>query len=226
MVRIGSEATPTRITDFSSASMTESVVATSPISVLWGTPVTEGERGTEIRNLLKKLCSRLGENPQSYSEPDAIVDLASDGLIFFETKYRSGNDHKAANYVGWPKCTIPVPALGLTWQPEDVRASGCYELARNWCIIKNLAGGRSAKLVNLGLAGLFQGDSGARIDHFVQTLGKKELSNFVKLTWSKLLENEFANAPGWFVSFCQSRKLLDANADVKTFLPHTWDDTK
>jgi hypothetical protein len=48
-------------------------------------------------------------------------------------------------------------ADSLSWDFKDIKASGCYELARNWCLLKALAGDRPATLVNLGLAKAAQG---------------------------------------------------------------------
>jgi hypothetical protein len=124
-----------------------------------------------------------------------------DGLIFIEVKYRGPNDTQPADYPQWARYTC-----GLAWRVEDVMASGCYELARNWCLLKRLAGERPATLVNLGPANLFRGEEGARLDRFVAALGTDERSHFKKLRWCRLLGTDFTS--NWFVQFCRDRGLV------------------
>ena len=42
----------------------------------------------------------LGEDPQSHSEPDVIVDFGKEGVVVVEAKDRSSNDRKVATYSG------------------------------------------------------------------------------------------------------------------------------
>jgi hypothetical protein len=177
---------------------------TAPTLLLWGAPIDNGARGVEIRKQLSDLCAGLEEDPNSFSEPDVIVDLGEDGLIFIEVKYRGGNDLKPANYPGWSRYGMAAP---LTWQIEDVKASGCYELARNWCLLKNLAAERPASLLNLGPAKLFLGTEGARLDRFVAALDTDERSHFIKVIWSDLLGEGLVDVPDWFAQFCRDRGL-------------------
>ena len=177
----------------------------APTLLLWGAPIGNGYRGAEIRKQLSELCASLKENPSSFSEPDVIVDLGETGLIFIEVKYLSRNDKRPRNYSGWSRYES---ASGLGWRFDDVRASGCYELARNWCLLKNLAGKRVASLVNLGPKRLFLGADGERLDSFVEALGVDEQSHFMKATWSDLLGNNLGDLPKWLAQFCQSRDLV------------------
>jgi hypothetical protein len=124
--------------------------------------VRGGDRGADIQKELVDLCHRF-ERPDRYSEPDVIVDLGEGGIVLIEVKYRSGNDLQPADYCNWSRYAL---APQLNWTFEDVKASGCYELARNWFLLKNLAGRRPATLVNLGSADLFRGKEGARLDRF------------------------------------------------------------
>jgi len=143
--------------------------------------------------------------PNSFSEPDVIVDFGEDGLMFIEVKHLSRNDLKPVDYSGWSRYGSPAR---LAWRIEDVKASGCYELARNWCLLKNLAEERPATLVNLGPDKLFLGAEGARLDRFVTALGTDEQSQFMKVTWSDLLGKGLVDVPDWFAEFCCDRGLM------------------
>jgi hypothetical protein len=176
----------------------------APTLLLWGTPIESDPRGSEIHRLLIELCTNLKEDANSFSEPDVIIDLGEDGLVFIEVKYLSGNDLKSAEYPGWSKYERSPQ---LSWQFEDIKASGCYELARNWCLLKSLAAGRPATLANLGPASLFLGKEGARLDRFVASLGSDDSSHFVKLTWPDLI-GKLDKVPDWFDRFCRDRRLI------------------
>lgn len=184
----------------------KTTVATAPTLLLWGVPIDNGARGAQIRKKLSDLCTSLQEDPNSFSEPDVIIDLGEDGLIFIEVKHLSGNDLKPADYPGWSRYASPAP---LAWRIEDVKASGCYELARNWCLLTRLAGERPASLVNLGPARLFRGAEGARLDRFVTALGSNDRSHFRKVTWSDILGASMADVPDWFAQFCRRQGLTE-----------------
>jgi hypothetical protein len=179
---------------------------TMPTLNLWGAPVDDGSGGSQIQQQLKGLCHSIGENRSSFSEPDAIIDLGPAGLVFVEVKYRSGNDCKPPDYVGWERY---ASAPGLDWCFEDVKASGCYELARNWFLLKSLAADRPATLVNLGPTKLFEGPEGARLIRFAQTLGSDAHASFKKAAWPDLLRPVMTDAPGWFSTFCFERGLME-----------------
>jgi len=177
----------------------------APTLLLWGASIEGGQRGDEIRKQLSDLCASLKEDPNSFSEPDVIIDLGEAGLLFIEVKYRSGNDTKPNDYPGWSRYES---ASQLGWRFDNVRASGCYELARNWCLLKNLAGKRVASLVNLGPEKLFLGVEGKRLDGFIDALELDQQSQFMKATWSDLLGNNLGDLPAWLANFCRSRQLV------------------
>ena len=182
----------------------ETTLATAPTLLLWGVPVDNGARGGEIRKQLSDLCTSLQEDPNSFSEPDVIIDLGEDGLVFIEVKHLSGNDLKPVDYPGWSRY---ASAARLSWRIEDVKALGCYELARNWCLLKGVSGERPATLVNLGPARLFGSAEGARLDRFLAALGTDTRSHFMKVTWSDLLGSRMGEFADWFSQFCRSRGL-------------------
>lgn len=181
------------------------VSSDAPTLLLWGVPVGDGAHGIEIRRQLSDLCTSLKEEPNSFSEPDVIVDLGAAGLMFIEVKHLSGNDLKPADYPGWSKYSS---VARLKWQIEAVKASGCYELARNWSLLNGLAADRPASLVSLGLDKLFLGAEGARLNRFIGALGTDERSHFMKVSWSDLLGKGVGYMPDWFAQFCRSRNLM------------------
>jgi hypothetical protein len=67
---------------------------------------------------LRELCSGLREDPNSFSEPDVIVDFGEHGVMFIEVKHQSGNDLKPFDYAGWPRYPSAAP---LAWRIEDVK---------------------------------------------------------------------------------------------------------
>jgi hypothetical protein len=180
----------------------EKTPTTAPVLLLWGVPIGTTTRGIELRSQLRTLCASLKEDPTSFSEPDVIIDFGEGGLVFIEVKYRSGNDQKLDSYLGWSRYES---AAGMTWQFDEVKASGCYELARNWRLLKGLANDRPATLVNLGPAKLFSGAEGERLTRFINALSPDEHSQFKKVGWSDLLEVVLTTAPNWIVQYCESR---------------------
>jgi hypothetical protein len=177
---------------------------TAPTLLLWGVPIDDHGRGEPIRKQLIELCTGLGEEARSFSEPDVIIDLAEDGLVFIEVKYRSGNDFKDKNYPGWKKY---LSTSALAWDAGEVQASGCYELARNWCLLNGLAAGRRATLLNLGPPSLSSGEAGKQLDRFIGSLNANQRCSFRKLTWSEFLGGDTNDAPRWFADFCRERRL-------------------
>lgn len=182
---------------------TRQTLTNTPTLLLWCSPIDNCARGLEIRERLEKLCVSLGERSDSFSEPDVIIDFGEGGVVFIEVKYRSKNDYKLPECRGWKTYDTPRSC----WQFEDMKASGCYELARNWCLLKNLAGETPSTLVNLGSADLFRGKEGARLDRFASALGTDERSHFVRVTWSELFGNDMSGMPEWFIGFCHDRNL-------------------
>ncbi len=197
------------------AQLPNTASATSPALLLWGSPIGGDTRAAELRTELERACAGLEEEPNSFSEPDVVVDLGEAGLIFVEVKYRSGNDRKPPDYRGWDRY---ARAPGLAWQIDEVRASGCYELARNWCLLKRLAGTKRAALVNLGFDTLFRGDDGRRLDRFVAALGDEPHSHFSKVEWPRLLAGEMSGAPRWFTEFCGQRNLFGPSGGARLML--------
>lgn len=180
----------------------------APTLLLWGVPINHRLVGEKIRQQLKDVCTEiLGENRKRLTEPDVIIDLGEDGLIFIEVKYLYGNDSKPTDYKHWSRYE---KGLRLAWRYEDIKASRCYELARNWRVLKELADGRPATLVNLGKKErLFRGVEGERLCRFAEALGLDERSRFKKVRWWEFLDKVLDDQPQWFANFCRDRGLLE-----------------
>jgi hypothetical protein len=54
---------------------------TRPMLLLWGVPIDNDVWGAAIRKQLCDLCTRLREQPDSFSEPDVIIDLGKHRLF-------------------------------------------------------------------------------------------------------------------------------------------------
>lgn len=119
-----------------------------PTVLLWDVPVPGTERrGIDIRENLSTILDQIGENPKKYSEPDVILDFGDIGVVVIEVKYRSPNDTLNENSPKWEKYLLNSSAFS---DIIGVKKTGYYELARNWRIAWDLAGGRSMALINLG----------------------------------------------------------------------------
>jgi len=171
--------------------------------LLWGNAVDGAAGGPAIRDRLTEISFQAGEDPQSMSEPDVIVDAGPAGLVFIEVKFRSGNDNAPADYPGWMRYLREDGPFG---DAALARASGCYELARNWYFMSALANGRPATLVNLGQGKLFSGIEGQRLARFEQSLNGGTSQRFARLTWSQFLSG-LNRAPQWSRNFCTNRGL-------------------
>ncbi|HSC19781.1 MAG TPA: hypothetical protein VLC74_12805 [Rhizomicrobium sp.] len=177
-----------------------------PRLLFWGVPVHGEGQSAELRRKLEEMCVKLGEDRQSFSEPDVIIGVGKDELMFIEVKHRSGHDTKPPSYPGWDRY---LPADASLWDAEAVRQSGLYELARNWRLLHALEGTRRATLVNLGPRNLFDGRTNSSLERFVAALRTGEHARFIKAVWPDLLRDVVKDAPEWFVQFCALRGLLD-----------------
>jgi hypothetical protein len=183
----------------------DETLTTSPTLLLWGCSHQQWRPWGEDPKTVERAVRRPSGSPEFLFRADVIVDLGEDGLMFIEVKHLSGNNLKPADYRGWSRY---ASAGRLAWRIEDVKASGCYELARNWCLLNGLAAGRRASLVSLGPAKLLLGTEGARLDRFVAALGTNERSHFMKIRWPDLHGNGLGAVPDWFAQFCRSRGLM------------------
>jgi hypothetical protein len=182
--------------------------ASSPEALLlWGAPIPldkmVNERGWWIRGRLEAIANKLVENPDSRTEPDVLIDLGKAGIFIIEAKHRSPTDMTEAAYCGWDgyypaNCPLPYATA--------MRASGCYQLARNWRFGLELAQKpcRPFTLVCLGPDVLFQGDGAEVLRPFEDCLPRDGSARFQKLRWRTFL-GAISQPPGWLVGYVGSR---------------------
>ena len=182
-----------------------------PSLLLWGVPILESDSTAQFaRNTLVAVSDKLGEHSARRSEPDVIVTEKSGALAFVEVKYRSANDRRSFDYQGWTKY---LESTDCFLDPDGVRESGHYELARNWRIAWDLAQGRPFRLINLGPPSLFNSSEADRLDSFVNGLNQANSASFERLTWDTLL-GRIREKPPWLKDYLQER--LDHLPDCST----------
>ena len=127
-----------------------------PTVLLWGVPVLGADRrGIDIKKNLITILKQIGEDPQKYSEPDVILDFGDIGVVVIEVKYRSPNDKLNEKSPKWEKYLHNSSAFA---DINGLKKTGYYELARNWRIAWDLAGGRPMAFINLGPESIFKRD--------------------------------------------------------------------
>jgi hypothetical protein len=178
---------------------------TEPTVLLWGVPVPYSDRGgIDIKKNLITILNQIGEDPQKYSEPDVILDFGDIGVVIIEVKYRSPNDFLNEENPKWEKYLHDISAFA---DIIGVKKTGYYELARNWRIAWDLAGGRSMALINLGPESIFKRDDGKKIRKFTKCLRQNKTHKFIDVTWKSFLEGVSDN-PQWFDRYLKERDLL------------------
>jgi len=187
------------------ANLTSAPLSATPAVLLWGVPIDDGPEGSRVQTRLTDLCLALGESAAAFSEPDVIVDFGADGILFVEVKHLSGNDWKPAGFRGWQKY---LSAATVHWNAAAVAESGAYELARNWCLMNLLAGGRESTLVNLGPKKLLLGEEGERLSRFVDAIEVNDRNRFASIAWPDFIGDSSNDGPEWFVKFCSQRRLI------------------
>jgi hypothetical protein len=163
-----------------------------PAMLLWGCPVPREDcTASAVADSLLHVVGKVLKEPKaSYSEPDVVLDFDDAGVVIVEAKYKSGNDRKSFDYSGWSRYLSAVSFSDA----ESVRRSGMYELARNWRILDELAGGRKASLVNLGLS--IEGLESQRLATFRASLRTTPRRDFRVMTWESLV-GEVPRLPEW-----------------------------
>jgi hypothetical protein len=175
-------------------------LSVEPTLLLWGVPIPQTTAGAAVQARLVQVLDAIKENPDRRSEPDVILDCGEAGVVFVEVKFRSRNDSKPG-YGGWNKY---VEATEAFTDAGQAKASALYELARNWRIAWDVAGGRPMALVNLGPPALFTGDVAAPLVTFASSLSLTATRQFLTTTWQSLL-GSLADHPEWLRRYAAAR---------------------
>ena len=167
----------------------------------WGVPLKNNGRIDQAKQkTLVKTLEDLGENKQSLSEPDIILE-DDETIVIFEVKFGSSNDKQEAtnkwekydnnNYFN--KSILKNPALKE------------YQLVRNWCIGNLLAkkSGKRFTLVNL----IFKDNNSNDLFKFKKTIKQTPKANFKSLNWQTLLKDIIEpDDSKWLISWLKTRK--------------------
>jgi hypothetical protein len=178
----------------------------APRMLLWGTEIT-ASGCHNIRTALIGAADQLGEAPHSRSEPDVVLDFGPAGIVFIEVKFRSGNDKLRSDSPKWHRYLHTSDAFADT---DAVKASGLYELARNWRFAWDLRAGRPMALVNLGRSDLFGEESTHRLDTLEAGLSLSDDARLLRLEWRTVLDQcaSIAPFPAWMSDYLHRRELL------------------
>ena len=170
------------------------ITRSEPTMLLWGAPVPkESLRGQELGRTLMSSLKHLGENKNSFSEPDVLLDFGQEGLVLIEVKFRSGNDQKPPGSKA-SKYTIGSAAF----RDERIALeSNMYELVRNWRIGFDLAGERPMTLVNLVVSA--KSNEEACMKNFCSGIAEDSSHRFVQIMWSDFFDR--TAAPVWLQDY-------------------------
>jgi hypothetical protein len=182
--------------------------------LLWGVPVPPayGVRGQELRQQFEAISNALGERPRRRTEPDVLIDYGPHGRFIIEVKHQGPTAIMAENYAHWETyypVDSPLPYAGA------MRASLCYELARNWRFGLELTNQALTPftLVYLGPDTLFQGARGRVLEPFVACLPQEGNAKFQELRWNHLL-GAIPNPPGWLLDALRLRGYLNDGEQI------------
>lgn len=169
-----------------------------------GAPVPAADAtGVMLRARLRTELLRIGDQAGSLTEPDIILDCGASGPVLFEVKLGDRNDREPPGHPGW---SIHLGRTSAFHDPEQIRDTRLYQLARNWRAGWELAGDRPLTLVNLAPASLFRLDA-PDLGRFEAGLSRSDLRQFARLTWPALLAAA-APLPDWMRRYARQRGLL------------------
>jgi hypothetical protein len=174
-----------------------------PTLLLWGYPVS-GPLGESLSKGLALACDKLGERQNGRSEPDIIVAWPQ-LLVFVEAKTGSANEILKGDALSKIDRYTKGRADIFSASPSRVRATGYYELVRNWRIaadLADLASIPSRVLINLGPPELRKDVLALR-----DVLADNSRSRLEHLRWAELLDG--LDLPDWFATYAASRKLIE-----------------
>jgi hypothetical protein len=183
----------------------------------WGLPInSDGNIAHKKQCGLIELLVAMGEDAQSLSEPDIILEDEL-SILFIEVKFGSANDSQTPSEK-WMKYDNQKYFNQSIMQVPDLKE---YQLIRNWCIGNLLSEktGKKFKLINL----VFSDTTPDDLSIFKSILNQTENASFKRMNWQILLEDFLqSNDETWLVSWLETRKpklmlsgLLTGNPRVK-----------
>jgi hypothetical protein len=166
-----------------------------PELLVWGVPQpSDSSRGGLIRKRIIEICDRLGEAPTRRSEPDVIADFGRLGVVILEVKYGAGNDQQEFR----AKHEKYLDGTDAFSEPQLIRDSKLYELARNWRIGVELASGAPFILVNL----VINSREPKQIAIFESGLNHRK-GHFRVVKWPELVNQ--IEAPDWLEGYLKGK---------------------
>jgi hypothetical protein len=174
--------------------------AVEPVMLIWGVPVPNTPRGSELRSKIVTILRSLHEQEGWFTEPDVILDFESYGLVIVEAKLRSRNEIKKPQYSGWHRYLND-----LTFRDAELaKCTGRYQLVRNWRLGLELAQNRPFKLVNL--APVFDFQEREMLAKLRLSFRTSRKHRFVLRRWDQMLGSSYP--PSWLVEYSRKRGLL------------------
>ena len=144
--------------------------------LIWGVP----QINKEYTSPLKNICKELGENENSFSEPDLIF-VCEDETVFIEVKVKSPNDKKDSNKRDFDKYLCN----NFYVNKEQAKQSKYYELVRNWTIANMYEDTKKSILINLAPEKTFYKENDLDFNNFINSIKNKE--NFFQLSWENVI---------------------------------------
>ncbi len=172
--------------------------ALEPALLVWGVPVpNDCAAGHALRDRVISVLKSLEEYPRRLTEPDVVLDFGSAGIIIVEAKLFSPNESKPESYGGWSKY-LNHDAFR---DPDCARATGFYQLVRNWRLGSDLAGERPFTFVNL--APEFSANERTGLARLRLACRTSPQRRFVLRRWRAILSG--LTVPHWFSDYTRRR---------------------
>ena len=151
--------------------------------LMWGVP----QINRQYENPLKDICRNLGENENSFSEPDIIV-ITEEEVIFIEVKVKSSNDKQNPDKKDFDRYLDN----DFYFDKALAKKSKYYELIRNWTIAHYFSNDKKIRLINLAPNMLFYKESNRDFSNFISSLKNRE--NFEQLSWENVFQVMISNS--------------------------------
>lgn len=145
--------------------------------LMWGVPQIDKQYANPLRNI----CRNLGENENSFSEPDIIV-ITEEEVIFIEVKVKASNDKQDPDKKNFDRYLNNDFYL----DKNLAKKSKYYELIRNWTIAHLFSSDKKIRLINLAPRKLFYKESNRDFSNFISSLKNKK--NFEQLSWEDVIQ--------------------------------------